>query len=136
MANRPLLSIFLIVPGIVISLVAIDVIQVDPEAVHAPNWIIGLLGLLFLGGGLATVVNPRSSLASWSAGTVVISLTIVSAWVALYGPSEQFSGDFPFFSRENNVTIARIVFGLVALLGLAITAAAIRKTGHWKERGN
>jgi hypothetical protein len=104
-ANRPLLSIFLIVPGIVVSLVAIDVIR-----------------------GLATVVNPQSSLASWSAGTVVISLTVVSAWVALYGPSEQFSGDFPFLSRETNVTIARIVFGCVALLGLAITAAAARKT--------
>jgi hypothetical protein len=127
-ANRPLLSIFLIVPGIVVSLVAIDVIHIDPETVHAPNWIIGLLGLLFLGGGLATVVNPQSSLASWSAGTVVISLTVVSAWVALYGPSEQFSGDFPFLSRETNVTIARIVFGCVALLGLAITAAAARKT--------
>jgi hypothetical protein len=134
MVNRPLLSIFLIVPGIVISLVAIDVIQLDPETVHAPNWIIGLLGLLFLGGGLATVVNPHNSLASWSAGTAVISLTIVSAWVALYGPSEQFSGDFPFLSRETNVTIARIVFGCVTLLGLAITAAAARNT--WRRPGS
>lgn len=136
MAKRPLLSILLIVPGIVISFVAIDVIPVDPESVHAPTWIIGLLGLLFLGGGLATVVNPHSSLASWSAGTVVISLTIASAWVALYGPSDHFSGDFPFLSRGTNVTIARIVFGCVALLGLAITAAAFKKIGHWEKHEN
>jgi hypothetical protein len=94
------------------------------------------LGLLFLGGGLAIVANPHSSFASWSAGTVVISVTIVSAWVALYGPSEQFSGDFPFLSRETNVTIARIVFGCVALMGLAITTAAFKKIGHWKKREN
>lgn len=130
------MSIFLIVTGVVIALIALGTIPVDPESIHAPNWIIGLLGLLFLGGGLATVANPRSSLASWSAGTMVISITIVSAWVALYGPSEQFSGDLPFLSRETNVTIARIVFGLVALLGLAITAAAFKKIGHWKKREN
>jgi len=125
-SSRPLLTTLLIVAGIVISLVAVGVIPVDPESIHAPNWIIALLGLLFLGGGLATIVNPRSGLASWAAGTVVISITIVSAWVALYGPSEQFSGNFPFFSRETNVTIARIMFGCVAVLGLGITVAAAR----------
>jgi len=126
--TRVLLSILLITAGIVVSLVAIDVVQVDPKTVHAPNWILGLLGLLFVGGGLATIARPQSGLASWSAGTVVIAITVVFAWVSLYGPGEQFSGDLPFLSREINVTIARILFGCVALLGLAITVAAAKKT--------
>jgi hypothetical protein len=132
--NRVLPGILLIVAGIAVSLVALDVIQVDPNTVHAPDWILGLLGLLFIGGGLMTVVNPQSSLASWSAGTVVIAITVVFAWVSLYGPAEQFSGDLPFLSRETNVTIARIVFGCVALLGLAITFAAARKTWGRSDR--
>ncbi len=134
MASRVLPGILLIVAGIVVALLAIDVIQVDPKTVHVPNWVLGLLGLLFVGGGLATIANPQSSLASWSAGTVVISITVVFAWVSLYGPAEQFSGDLPFLSRETNVTIARIVFGCVALLGLAITVAAARKTWGRSDR--
>ena len=121
-------SVVMIAAGIVIELTVIDVIPIDEELVHAPDWIIALCGLLFLCGGLALLASPKSSIATWSAGTLVISMTLISAWVAVYGASEHFSGDFPFLSRDTNVIISRIIFGCVSLLGLAITVAAAKKT--------
>ena len=125
-------SVPFVVAGIVIELIAIDVISIDESLVHAPDWIIGLCGLLFLSGGMAFVTSPKTSIATWSAGTLVISMTLISAWVAVYGASEHFSGDLPFISRDSNVIIARIIFGCVSLLGLAIIVAAAKKT--WIDR--
>ena len=130
---RILSSALLIVAGLVIELTVLDIISIDENLVHAPNWVISLLGILFLSSGLVIVVSPESSIASWSAGTLVIAMTLVSAWVAVYGSSEHFSGDLPFISRDTNVIIARIIFGCVSLLGLAIILAAAKKTwgrGH------
>ena len=130
--NRLYYSVPFILAGIVIELIVIDVISIDESLVHAPDWVIALCGLLFLSGGLALVAGPKNQIATWSAGTLVISMTLISAWVAVYGASEHFSGDFPFISRDSNVIIARIIFGCVSLLGLAIIAAAAKKT--WIDR--
>lgn len=125
---RILTSVLLLVSGLVIELTVFDIIPIDENLVHAPNWVIALLGILFLSGGLVIVVSPESSIATWSAGTLVIAMTLVSAWVAVYGSSEHFSGDLPFISQDTNVIIARIIFGCVSLLGLAIILAAAKKT--------
>jgi hypothetical protein len=131
--SRILVSVSLIIAGIAIELTVIDVISINENLVHAPDWIIALCGLLFLSSGLAVAASPKSTIATWSAGTLVISMTLISGWVAVYGPSEQFSGDFPIISRDSNVIIARLNFGCVSLLGLTITVAAARKT--WSQRG-
>ena len=126
--DRMLVSLLLIAVGIVIELAVVDVISIDKSSVHAPDWVVALLGVLCLSGGLAIAFSPESRVAIWSAGALVITMTIVSAWVALYGSSEYFSGDLPFISRDANVIIARIVFACVSLLGLAIIVAAAKKT--------
>ncbi len=125
---RILTSALLLVSGLVIELTVLDIIPIDDNLVHATDWVIALLGILFLSGGLVVVVSPESSIATWSAGTLVIGMTMVSAWVAVYGSSEHLSGDLPFISRGTNVIIARIIFGCVSLLGLAIIIAAAKKT--------
>ncbi len=126
--GRILSSALLIVAGLVIELTVLDIISIDENLVHAPNWVIALLGILFLSSGLVVVVSPESSIATWSAGTLVIAITLVSAWVAVYGSGEHFSGDLPFISKDTNVIIARFIFGCVSLLGLAIILAAAKKT--------
>ncbi len=125
---RILSSALLLVTGLVIELAVIDIISIDENLVHAPNWVIALVGILFLSGGLAVVVSPESYIATWSAGTLVIAITLVSAWVTAYGSSEHFSGDWPFVSQDTNVIIARIMFGCVSLLGVAIILAAAKKS--------
>ncbi|MEE8349094.1 MAG: hypothetical protein V3R94_05970, partial [Acidobacteriota bacterium] len=111
--SRLLSGLLMIVAGGVIELTVIGVIPIDPNLVHAPGWVIALCGLLIMSGGLALLASPSSSIATWTGGMVVISMTLISAWVAVYGSSEQFSGDFPFISRDTNVLISRVVFGCV-----------------------
>ena len=126
--GRMLISLLLIAAGIVIELTVLDVVSIDNSSVHAPDWVIALLGVLCLSGGLAIAFSPENRIAIWSAGSLVITMTIASAWVTVYGSSEYFSGDLPFISRDTNVLIARIVFACVSLLGLAIIVAAAKKT--------
>lgn len=38
--------------GIWITLIGLKIIEVDPKSVHAPYWLLGLVGLIFGGGGL------------------------------------------------------------------------------------
>ena len=130
--SRLIGSVLFIAAGIVIELTAIDVISIDENLIHAPDGVIALCGLLFVSGGLAIVASPNHRIATWAAGTLVISMTLISGWVAVYGASEHFSGDLPFISRDSNVIISRIIFGCVSLLGLAIIAAAAKKT--WGDR--
>ena len=125
--SRILLGTLFLMAGVAVGLSLAGVFSIDEESVHAPKWVLALLGMLFLGGGISTIVSPRSGIAAWSAGIVVVTITIVSAWVALYGSSAHFSGDIPFLSSSTNVFIARIVFGSVSLLGLAIIVAAALK---------
>lgn len=130
-SSRVPAGMLFLVAGVVIGLVAMGIIAVDEELLHAPRWVIGLLAALFFAGGLAMLVGPGTSLAQWSAGTIVVSMTIVSAWVSLYGASEHFSGDWPLLSKEANVLIARILFGAVAFLGLGIMVGAVKKS--WRS---
>lgn len=117
--------------GLFIGLVAFGVLPVPEENIHAPRWVIGLIAAMFFGFGLAVLLPPGSSLARWFGGAIVVSMTVVSGWVALFGGSEHFSGDWPFLSRDTNVLIARIVFGCVSLLGLAMIAGAA--TSSWRK---
>ena len=119
----------LIMAGIIIELVAWGVVSVDKERVHAPMWVIGLTGLLFLAGGVL-LAKPGGRIGTWAGGVVVSVITVVSGWVALYGPAEHFSGDLPWIAGETNVLIARLVFACVALLGLAILVGAVARLGR------
>ena len=58
--SRILVSVSLIIAGIVIELTVIDVISINENLVHAPDWIIALCGLLFLSSGLAVALLSKS----------------------------------------------------------------------------
>ena len=49
---------------------------------------------------------------------------LVGIWVALLSDDEGFSGGLFFLSRESNVALGRWMFGLGALISLAIFARA------------
>lgn len=121
---RRAMGLFLVGAGVAVELVALGIIPFDAQRIHAPMWVLSLSGVLFLAGGFTVLAPPGSGLAIWCGGAVVVSITAVSAWVALYGPEEGFSGGLPWIPRELDLLIARLMFGCVALLGLAIMAGA------------
>lgn len=124
--ERLLVGGFCILMGVMISMAAFGVGPMSGSQTHAPSWVIGLAGVLFASSGVV-VVAPAHRIAGLAAGVVVVGLTVISAWVALFGEAQYFSGGFSVFSKATEVFIARIMFGSVAILGIAISANAVRR---------
>ncbi len=120
-----LLATGLIGAGLAIVAVASGLIEPDPGSVHAPSWVLGLCGVVFIGGGAAVLFPSSSRWRSIAAGSLVVSMGIIAGWVALFGPGEHMSGGFWFVPHDTNVWIGRIVFGLGSLMCFAIAAWAL-----------
>ena len=133
MRERSLLGGFLILMGAMIVMAAFGVGPMSGAQMHAPRWVVGLAGLVFASGGVAAIVTTRGIL-NLVAGIVVGGLTVICAWVALFGDAKYFSGSPSLFSQATEVLIARVVFGLVALMGAAIFANAARKGFGVREK--
>ena len=116
---------FLILMGVMISLAAFDTGPMSSASKNAPNWIIGLSGAFFVACG-TLLLKPGPLLAQFVAGISMLSITIICAWIALFGEAQYFSSDWSVLSPTTELMLARSLFGLVALLGLAISINAIR----------
>ena len=110
-----------IVGGSVVLLVGLGIIPLD-EPMNAPRFVVGLVGgALIAGGGLLLQSPTKSWLAHMFAFCCYFGLTAAFWWTAIAAPSELFEGhSIPFLSREENVRIARFLFGAVAALGTSV----------------
>lgn len=111
--------------GLLVVLVAFDVVPVDESSVHSPRWVIGLIGLAFalagvvvLGYGIRNALDPEApdregsfSPGSWLAGSAICTIfALVTSWIAV-GSGPRGVG-------------TRIVFGLCAVMCGAIAVDA------------
>ena len=120
-------GVFLILMGVLILLAAFGIGPMSGSQMNAPRWVIGLCGLFFASGGLI-VIAPTHKMARLAAGIAVVGITVICTWIALFGDARYFSGGLSIFSRDAEVLIARALFGAVAILGIAISANAVRRT--------
>ena len=124
--QKLLTGAFVILMGVLILLAAIGIGPMSGSRMNAPRWVIGLCGLFFASGGVI-VIAPTHKIASLAAGIAVVGITVICAWIALFGDTRYFSGGLSMFSRDTEVLIARALFGTVAILGAAISANAVRR---------
>ena len=129
--ERFLLGGFFLLMGILISMAAFGVGPMSDSQMHAPRWVVGVAGVLFASSSVV-LVAPAHRIARVAAGVIVVGLSAICAWVALFGEAQYFGGGTSLFSRSTEVFIARVVFGMVAILGTAISANALRRalSGH------
>lgn len=134
--------------GIYLVLVAVGMLPIPggPDNLHAPLWIVLLIGLAVLLAGLAAFIQaaghadgtgelpadaPRWMRMAQYLIVVVLFATfgMIGSWVAFAGDSHQFSGGIPFVAAAINVAIARVMFGFGAIIcGLAAVAVAVSGT--------
>lgn len=146
---RPLTGLLMgalfLLPGLMILFIALDWIEVDPATIHAPRWVLGVCGGMFVLTGLGILYyGVRNALGrdvsevgdqadrgfpvvSWLVGLVITGgMTLVTSWIA-FGPGERvFSGsvgvgDAEIGGSSSSEVLGRGIFGLVALLGGLIT---------------
>lgn len=140
--SRLFLGLVFAVPGILLAGVGTRVVQVDPSTVHAPYWLIGMIGGMFTLAGLwlatqGTFLEPGLKLLVGPA--IMIGILVALHWVA-FGPGvRRCSGGIaiPFLSAWTGVGDlgCRTAFGFGAVFfdGLLTSAALARAAERWLE---
>ena len=113
--------------GAAILLAAADIINIPEQDIHAPRWVLGLCGLVFLLGGFMILAGAKSRFNSLGAAILCGSFGLVGAWVALFSPDDSIVGGVPFLSQATNSGIGRWVFGIGSLISFAIAWIAMRE---------
>ncbi len=123
-------SIFLLAGGLII-MVALGILPVSPESVHAPMWVIGFAGGAFFLGGLAVILNGFRELGLGDhllvrlvygliIGGLLLGLLVPFHWVAFGSGERQFSSSIsiPFLSVSGPASdlSGRLAFGCMAVL--------------------
>lgn len=121
------LGLITLAMGLFVTGIGLEVVPVDPASVHAPMWVLVLCGAVFVLGGVGMLAHGAPEVQSAAGATIVLLFGVVGGWVALFGDAAQFSGGFAFLSAEANVAMARGVFGLGALVCLAMFVWGTRR---------
>ena len=121
--------------GAAIMLVAAGIINVAADSIHAPLWVLGLCGLVFLLGGLMIFAGAKSRFNALGAALMCGSFGLVGAWVTFFSPDNSITGGLPFLSQATNATIGRWMFGTGALISFAIAWVALRQFLRWNQAG-
>lgn len=120
--------------GIMIVLMALDIIPMDEADKNAPDWVIIACGLVFFLAGVMIKVGDRGRWSDLLAGFLVLCFGLVGGWVSLFGSGENMSGGLAFLPWEANVSLARIVFGFGSLICLSISVYAFTRFFRGREK--
>lgn len=110
--------------------IASGLVDLPDDATHAPAWVIAGCGMVFVAAGAMILGHPRSGANDLLAALISLTFAATAAWVSFFAPPEGFSGGVPLASREFNVGLARIVFGLGSIICLGVAIFAIYRYRH------
>jgi hypothetical protein len=122
-----LVALLCIALGSFLVFVASGLIADGPNQGQGPDFTVALSGSVFIIAGCMIFVGRKSRFNDLLAAILCLSFGLIGAWVALYAPSEGFSGGFPLISKDTNIVIGRWVFGIGSLMCFAISAWAIKR---------
>jgi len=93
------------------------------------------IGAVFAAGGASAMLSAFpggvARLAMRLLGfVIVVGLTTVLGWVAIGSGSRGFSSPLAFLGPQVNDTVGRILFGVVALMGLLMAVRMVRGVGR------
>lgn len=142
-ATAAILGFVFTAVGGFIMFAAADLIHIDPEGLHAPRWVLGIIGLMFFLAGVMVIAQGIAGpgaeqviLFQWLQLILVVGMmaafAIVFIWVGL-GPGErEFQGSTSIgpitIFKESSQLVGRCVFGGFGLLtGLGTLVFAINK---------
>lgn len=113
--------------------IACGLVDLPDGATTAPAGVIAGCGVVFVAAGTMIVGHARPGTNDLLAALISLTFAATAAWVSFFAPPEGFAGGAPLASREFNVVLARIVFGIGSIICLGVAIFAIhryRHTGH------
>ena len=119
--------------GLWLFAVALGFIPVPPGTLHAPRWVLGAIGVLFVLGGLLAATSSGGRVATALAASLLTLLGMLGGWVAAFGESDLMrmaasTGAVAIAIPAPHAPLAaRIAFGVGALIVLGWAAFAWRQ---------
>jgi hypothetical protein len=99
----------------------------DQAANNTPNWVIGLVGMIFVTAGVMIILREHTRLLDLLAALLLFSFALICGWIAVYASAEGFSGGIPFLPHGMKVSFARIMFGFGAIMCSFTFAYALKR---------
>ena len=116
--KRVLAGIALLIFAIYLGWLALSYDRLPEELFAAPRWLFYILSFtLGAGAGLA-FLGQDHPLSNLVAAVIWILFALAGTWAAVYSPLERLSGGISVLPSAANRTLARIIFGLGAILNL------------------
>jgi hypothetical protein len=118
--KRVLAGIALLIFAIYLGWLALSYDNLPAELFAAPRWLLYILSFtLGAGAGLA-FLGQDHPLSHLVAAVIWILFALAGIWAAVYSPLERLLGGISVLSPAANRTLARIIFGLGAILNLGV----------------
>lgn len=113
--------------GVAMVFMALGVLPMDRQALHAPPWIYAAGGFAFSLAGVAVMFKriPRWS-AAFVAGTLA-ALAVVAGWIVVVTDAGLTHGGVPFFSPGVNLFGIRAVFGTGAVIAAVMAIIGLKQ---------
>ena len=83
---------------------------------NTPVWVVGIIEKKNVIAGVMIFLRNYSRALDLFAAIILASFTLIAGWITFHASSEGFSGGIPFLPNDMNVSLARVMFGLGALL--------------------
>ena len=93
----------------------------------APMWIIFLCGLAFVIAGTVILVKRHSRVNTLLVTSILLTLGAMGVWVALFSPDEGFVGGFTALNEEQNIALARWMFGFGSIVSFITSGYGIQQ---------
>jgi hypothetical protein len=112
--------------GLWLTAIASSLIPVPAGTLHAPRWLLGAIGAVFVLGGLLAATTSGGRIATAVAAALLTLLGAAGGWVAA-GGSAAVGASVAAFGAAPAPPAARIACGIGAVLVLAWAAYAWRQ---------
>ncbi len=123
----------LLVIGVLIMLLAADVIPQDSMPPNVPSPVLFVVGLVLASAALGVLVGLGTPVSQVLIGLSMFLMAFSFSWVAVAGDTEQMSGGIPFLPDWLNVYLGRIAFGAFAIVFFGIGVAAWLSAARLRE---
>lgn len=112
--------------GLAAIALALGLLPLEESSFKAPQWVVGMAGAVFVIGGLMMLSGEDSQVNNVLAAFLLTGMGLIGGWVGFFGSDEGFSGGLPFLPDAVNISLARGLFGMGALICLLLAAYAFK----------
>ena len=122
--------------GLAVMALALRLLPLHQSDFEAPRWILGIGGAIFAIAGLMMLLGEHSPVNNLLAAFLLTGMGLIGGWVGLFGSDEGFSGGLPFLPETVNISLARSLFGMGALICFLMAVYAFKLQFETKNSGN